>query len=243
MMFKLHNRALSRIAMAGLLAAGSWSSFAQTPITSPSPAPATSAKPGSMASAQAQTRASAAPAIPIGQPENRLKPSVIRPTQALPSTDGTYPPSGASAGNATQVALQPDRLKPSIIRPNAPSLEMPLTNGAPPHPGMSMEQAMPTPGPMHQQGPTPGMGSTSVNPFAPAPVPVAIAPTPPPSVNAVPALANAAQANGKKGQHSGSLINLDCSTPEIKQQGVFIGKIQNRYVYKYKSQYCFDLEP
>jgi hypothetical protein len=38
-------------------------------------------------------------------------------------------------------------------------------------------------------------------------------------------------------------INLACTTPEIKTQGVFLGKIQNRYVYKYKSQYCFDIEP
>jgi hypothetical protein len=55
-----------------------------------------------------------------------------------------------------------------------------------------------------------------------------------------------AQARAKKAKEpveDGPTINLQCTTPDIKEQGVFVGKIQNRYVYKYKSQYCFDVTP
>jgi hypothetical protein len=47
----------------------------------------------------------------------------------------------------------------------------------------------------------------------------------------------------KEPVEDGPTINLQCTTPDIKEQGVFVGKIQNRYVYKYKSQYCFDVKP
>lgn len=47
----------------------------------------------------------------------------------------------------------------------------------------------------------------------------------------------------KEPVEDGPTINLQCTTPDIKEQGVFVGKIQNRYVYKYKSQYCFDVTP
>jgi hypothetical protein len=128
-------------------------------------------------------------------------------------------------------------------------------------------QGMNPPGMHYQNGPqmrnqnpqmgNPAMGMqapvtapASKNPFAPAPAPSAVPATPQPITPMQPAgpmpggtpPAGTAAA-GKKDEVKAPSINLECTTPEIKNHGVFVGKIQNRYVYKYKDQYCFDIEP
>jgi hypothetical protein len=244
MKLKLHNRARSRLALAGLLAVIAGSTFAQTD----------SAKPGTVASAQAKSKSSAdnpTSKAPVGKPaaEKSAKPGAKAPAPEAPATPAA--------------PMQADgRLKPLIIRPVDPNADPAKAPGMT-MPGMMGQQ---TPGmqggsssrqmQQHQRD-NPGMGMQSPaqaapsgprNPFAPASQPSA--PVQPPATSMQPTApmsgtgaAPAKSANGKKGELKGPSINLDCTTPEIKNQGVFVGKIQNRYVYKYKSQYCFDIEP
>ena len=37
-------------------------------------------------------------------------------------------------------------------------------------------------------------------------------------------------------------LNLDCINSGIKEQGKFVGKVQNKIIYKLGAQYCFETE-
>lgn len=170
-----------------------------------------------------------------------------------PVVVNTPPPVPAAA----TVALD-GRLKPTIINPadnmqgapDAPfSPEMYSRQTRPSSRGAGYLPQMPRPAPASSANITPN--PVQKDPFAPSPAPSALLETPAenPGVgqmrgreSALLAAANKTS-NVKKTEPEGPSINLDCTTKEIKQQGALVGKIQNRYVYKYKSQYCFDLEP
>lgn len=37
-------------------------------------------------------------------------------------------------------------------------------------------------------------------------------------------------------------VNMDCLNPAIKEQGKFVGKVQNKVIYKLGAQYCIEIE-
>lgn len=235
MKLKNHYRAPVRLALAGLLAALSCSSFAQSPL------------PGTVASAQAKSQGSNAaprPAVPAAKGQSAFAPA------PQPST---YPGGPGTAA----VSLQAEgRLKPRVVRPADEGEGGAGLDGPAAYPGSSY--VMPGPGPRPSRSPqahnfgyprgmpapgAPSPHSASNNPFSP---PGAMPPPAPSLQHGVPPSAQPALPKKKKEADSAEevpAINLLCTTPDIKEQGVFIGKIQNRYVYKYKSQYCFDVTP
>lgn len=231
---KNYNRAPSRLALAGLLAAISCSSFAQTPA------------PGTVAAAQAQSQGATPPrpAVPGARGQSAFAPA------AHPQA---YPP---GAPGVVAPAVGDGRLKPRVIHPANPMDENVDAHGnvsAPgtPYgaPGMPRQPRSPQTGNFGPRGGMPGSGPApsagpSSNPFSPAgamqpPPPQQAAPSlPPPGASSQPRAKKV-----KEPVEEGPTINLKCTTPDIKEQGVFVGKIQDRYIYKYKSQYCFDVTP
>ena len=247
MMLKIQGRTGTRLILAGLLAAVSGATFAQAPGSTP----------GTMAAAQAQTQtpppvppaAGAAPSAPgaTGTPGASAAPRAAgpRPPRAPRTRPADRPgaETGAAIAGGPATPAQPEgRLRPRIIMPDAPAYgpgQMPGFNGMPQlHGPMGMQ-----PGPMGMRQPGSQAPSGPRDPFAPA----SAQPTAPAAMTAQPPVvspaAKAAAAKAKKDGPTAPSINLACTTPDIKAQGVFVGKIQNRYVYKYKSQYCFDIEP
>lgn len=234
-----HNRAPSRLALAGLLAMLSCSAFAQAQ------------RPGTIASAQAQSQSTYSPAG-----KSPSAPSARGP--------GAFAPGSQASGNGESIGtpgapMQADgRLKPKVIYPESNDESSLLGangsnyNNGSSYPG-SMNHSM-HPGQMGQQpgfGTMPNQGGMPQatgprnDPFSPA---GAMQPPAQPGMGGMPQQAaspkkTAQLKKAKESVEDGPSINLQCTTPEIKAQGVFVGKIQNRYVYKYKSQYCFDLEP
>lgn len=162
------------------------------------------------------------------------------------------PPSAMGSNRPPEMPPMPGRglsaegrLKPTVVNPRQTSQDgqqMSSSQGMPgAPPGMAHMPSGMTAYPMAAPGvaPPPAIPAPAPNPFAPAgPVAPMAAPTqmlPPgsatPGVKTTPI------------HTKPPAINLACTTSEIKTQGVFLGKIQNRYVYKYKNQYCFDIEP
>jgi len=224
MKLKFHTGARSRIALAVVLAASSCAALAQT-------------TPGGVAAAQSQSSERASP--------GRLPPPTSGPRAPRPGIPGGASPGMATSpsmpGSQAPAAMQADgRLKPLIIRPAEEALRSDPTGGY--GSGPSGYPSGPT-GALPVTGVTPGMAPAGPhNPFAPAAaqpaaqLPVPVAPSPK-------AKKAAAAENAAKEVDEAPYINMQCTTPEIKTQGTFVGKIQNRYVYKYKSQYCFDVQP
>lgn len=241
MMLKIHSRTCSRLILAGMLAAICGFSIAQD----------MGGKPGTMAAAQAQSQTpapapqGASSAMPAPRAPGLRTPRTPRQRSGVPGAP-VAPGAVAPAGGAAVPAQPEGRLRPRIILPDAgqtgiPGMSqlggnpsMPTQMGMHQGPSMNMPQAMP---------PMPAAPTGPRDPFAPAstqsaaPVPMSM---PAPVVSPA---AKAAAAKAAKDAPTVPSINLACTTPDIKTQGVFVGKIQNRYVYKYKSQYCFDIEP
>lgn len=78
------------------------------------------------------------------------------------------------------------------------------------------------------------------DPFAPAPTAPVVQPTPgqapgmhPPGM--MPPIVESAPPPRK--------LNMECLDVTVKEQGKYLGKIQERYVWKMGSRYCFDTEP
>lgn len=244
MMLKIQSRTGSRLILAGLLAAVSGTAFAQTP----------GSKPGTMAAAQAQSQTAPPPAPPppiaggaagaAGAPPSpqAAGPRAPRaPRQRPADRPGAEP--GATLATGPVTPAQPEgRLRPRIILPDGPTSnpgQMPGLNGMP---SLYGQGGIP-PGQMNMPQHSPQAPTGPRDPFAPASAQPSATAAMPTQVPAISPAAKSAADRAKKGGPTAPSINLACTTPDIKVQGVFVGKIQNRYVYKYKSQYCFDIEP
>lgn len=214
-------------------------------LNAPPPQPQPPQPPQNLAAQPPANGAPAAGAAPVQQ-TYKIKPLIIR---------GDSPPMGSSPMGVS------NDLMPGMGR------SMPGA-GFPPGGQPGFPPGMESPGMFPPNGQNPGMpglggpgqGSQQTqNPFVPR-----VRPATPNPINSPAGMAPDAVPGGGLGvavQQSGPRpvaaapvhekkrkvvkphINLECTSPEIKTQGNFIGLIQNKYVYKFKDQYCFDIEP